>query len=111
MFPLLLSVGVNVSCNETDIQVQIDESLDGSGSGSGLGVPTLINSSDSRCQATPDGSSLNFNFSLGICGTTIKISNDGDTAFYRNTITTADNTRFEIICSYIRTPTFLGGGE
>ena len=109
ILPLLLSVGVDVTCSETDIQVKIDESVDGSGSG--LGVLTLINSSESRCQATSDGSSINFDFTLGSCGTRIAISNDGDTAFYRNTITSsADDTQFEIICSYIRTPTFLGEG-
>jgi len=33
-------------------------------------------------------------------------------SFYRNTITSsADATEFEIICSYIREATFLGGGE
>ena len=110
ILPLLLSDGVDVTCNENDIQVQIDQSVEGSGSG--LGILTLIDSSESSCQATSDGSFVNFDITLGRCGTRVLISNDAVNSFYRNTITSsADDTRFEIICSYVRESTFLGGGE
>lgn len=110
-FFLLLSEGVQVTCNENDIQVNIEESVDGSGSG--LGVLSLIDSIDSSCQATSDGSIINFDIALGTCGTRVIISADGENAFYRNTITsTADDTiKFEIICSYIREARLLGGGK
>ena len=115
-FFLLLSEGVDVTCNENDIQVNIG-SVDGFGSGlgpgSGLGVLSLIEDSDSSCRETSDGSIINFDITLGTCGTRVVISADGETAFYRNTITssTDDTIKFEIICSYIREARFLGGGK
>lgn len=113
-FLLLLSEGVDVSCNENGIQVSIG-SIDGSGlgPGSGLGVLSLREGNDSSCQETSDGLIINFDITLGTCGTRVVISADGENAFYRNTITssTDDTINFEIICSYIREARLLGGGK
>ena len=107
-FLVLLSEGVDVTCNEDDIQVQINRSVHTTLLSSDL---TLVNSSTS-CQATSDASFITFDITLGTCGTRVAISNDGVKSFYRNTITNStDGTKFEIICSYIREATFLGGGE
>jgi len=103
---VLLSDGVDVTCNENDIQVQIDRSVQN------ISDPSVLSLINSSCQATSDASYINFDITLGTCGTRVAISTDGVRSFYRNTITSsADDTEFEIICSYIREPTFLGGGE
>jgi len=101
-----LSEGVDVTCNENDILVEIDQSVHN------IPDPSVLSLINNSCQATSNASFINFDITLGTCGTRVVISTDGLKSFYRNTITSsADATEFEIICSYIREATFLGGGE
>ncbi len=106
---LFLSEGVIFTCNQNDIQVQINKA-----------TTSLTNAADLRlietgagCTATDDGTNINFDITLGTCGTTVVISSDGVKSFYRNTITeiSTGNKKFDIICSYIRQPTEFTPGE
>lgn len=98
--------GVDVTCNENDILVEIDQSVHN------IPDPSVLSLINNSCQATSNASFISFDITLGTCATRVVISTDGLKSFYRNTITSsADATEFEIICSYIREATFLGGGS
>ena len=102
------SEGVEVTCNQNDIQVQINRSVQ-------LALdPNNLHLIDNNCRpSSSNGSFINFNITLGTCGTFVVISNDGVNSFYRNEIinNSTNTTEFDIICSYIREPTQLGTGE
>lgn len=97
--------GVEVTCNQNDIQVQINRSVH-----AGLD-PNDLHLIDKQClPSSSNGSFINFNIALGTCGTLVVFSNDGVKSFYRNEIinNATNTTEFDIICSYIREPTQLG---
>jgi len=105
---LPLSEGVEVTCNQNDIQVQINQSVH-------VGLdPNDLHLIDNNCLPSFSNQSfINFNITLGTCGTFVVFSNDGVKSFYRNEIinNSTNTTEFDIICSYIREPTQLGTGE
>ena len=104
---LPLSEGVDVTCNENDIQVQIDRSVH-----TGLD-PSDLRLIDNNClPSSSDASFINFDITLGTCGTSVVFSTDGMKSFYFNEIINSTNTtEFDIICSNIRKPTLIGTGE
>lgn len=97
--------GVEVTCNQNDIQVQINQSVH-------VGLdPNDLHLIDNNCLPSFSNQSfINFNITLGTCGTFVVFSNDGVKSFYRNEIinNSTNTTEFDIICSYIREPTQLG---
>ena len=104
----LLSEGVAVTCNENNIQVQIDRTVH-----TALD-PNDLRLLDSSCNSSfYNASVINFDITLGTCGTTVVISSDGVKSFYLNEIITNSTgaTEFNIICSYIREPTVFTPGE
>ena len=104
---LLLSEGVEVTCNQNEIQVQINRSAH-----DGLD-PNDLRLIDNNCLPSSSNESINFNITLGTCGTLVVFSTDGVKSFYRNEIinNSTNTTEFDVICSYIREPTQLGTGE
>lgn len=103
-----LPEGVEVTCNQNDIHVQINRSVH-----AGLD-PNGLHLIDNQClPSSSNGSFINFNITLGTCGTLVVFSNDGVKSFYRNEIinNSTNTTEFDIICSYIREPTQLGTGR
>ena len=106
---LPFSEGVEVTCNQNDIQVQINRSVHDDLDPNNL---HLINNS-CRPSSADESMFINFNITLGTCGTLVVFSNDAVKSFYRNEIinSTTSTTEFDIICSYIREPTQLGTGE
>ena len=106
---LPFSEGVEVTCNQNDIQAQINGSVHADLESNDL---HLINNS-CRTSSSNESMFINFNITLGTCGTFVVVSNDGVKSFYRNQIinNSTNTTEFDIICSYIREPTQLGTGE
>ena len=103
-----MSEGVDVTCNENDIQVEINRTVH-SGFLDPLNDLILRDSSCTPSNPAP----INFNITLGTCQTEVYISNDGVKSFYHNVIknSTTGDKHFNIICSYIRVPTQLATGE
>lgn len=107
MFLLLLD-DVAVTCNENDIQVQINRTVHTTLE------PNDLHLIESSCiPSSNDSMVINFDITLGTCGTTVVISTDGVKSFYRNEIIvdSTNVTQFNIICSYIRQPTEFTPGE
>ncbi len=88
------------------MQVQIDRTVHAAL------VPANLKLLDSGCTPSfSDASFIYFDITLGTCGTTVVISSDGVKSFYRNEIIETSTTKFDIICSYIRSPTVFTPGE
>ena len=96
---------VTVTCQTSNILVAIQKSLFTDSDASFAATDLALN--DRKCKATNGSTTFDFDITLGTCNTELTISKDEERSFYHNMVfNTAENeTEFNIICSYVRTPT------
>ena len=96
---------VAVTCQTSNILVAIQKSLFTDSDSSFAATNLTLNDRD--CKATNGSTTFDFDITLGTCNTELTISKDEERSFYHNMVfNTAENeTEFNIICSYVRTPT------
>ena len=96
---------VTVTCQASNILVAIQKSLFTASDASFAATDLALN--DRTCKATNGSTTFDFDITLGTCNTELTISKDEERSVYHNMVfNTAENeTEFNIICSYVRTPT------
>lgn len=96
---------VAVTCQTSNILVAIKKSLFTDSDASFAATDLALN--DRKCKATNGSATFDFDITLGTCNTELTISKDEERSFYHNMVfnTTENETEFNIICSYVRTPT------
>lgn len=96
---------VTVTCQTSNILVAIQKLLFTDSDASFAATDLALN--DRKCKATNGSTTFDFDITLGTCNTELTISKDEERSFYHNMVfNTAENeTEFNIICSYERTPT------
>ena len=98
---------VSVSCQASNILVAIQKSLFNDSDSSFAATNLTLNDRD--CKATNGSTTFDFDITLGTCNTELTISKDEERSFYHNVVfdikKDPDEAEFNIICSYVRTPT------
>ena len=98
---------VAVTCQTSNILVAIQKSLFTDSDSSFAATNLTLNDRD--CKATNGSTTFDFDITLGTCNTELTISKDEERSFYHNVVfdikKDPDEAEFNIICSYVRTPT------
>ena len=98
---------VAVTCQTSNILVAIQKSLFTDSDSSFAATNLTLNDRD--CKATNGSTTFDFDITLGTCNTELTISKDEERSFYHNVVfdikKDPDEAEFNIICSYMRTPT------
>ena len=98
---------VAVTCQTSNILVAIQKSLFTDSDPSFAATDLALHDKD--CKATNGSITFDFDITLGTCNTELTISKDEERSFYHNVVfdikKDPDEAEFNIICSYVRTPT------
>ena len=98
---------VTVTCQTSNILVAIQKSLFTDSDPSFAATDLALHDKD--CKATNGSITFDFDITLGTCNTELTISKDEERSFYHNVVfdikKDPDEAEFNIICSYVRTPT------
>ena len=98
---------VAVTCQTSNILVAIQKSLFTDSDSSFAATDLALHDKD--CKATNGSITFDFDITLGTCNTELTISKDEERSFYHNVVfdikKDPDEAEFNIICSYVRTPT------
>ena len=102
-----ISENVAVNCQASNILVAIQKS---SFTDTDAGfAATNLTLNDRDCNATNGSNTFDFEITHGTCNTELTISKDEERSFYHNVVfdikKDPDEAEFNIICSYVRTPT------